>query len=87
MNSLLFEDFGTIVANLASSGLVLFIMARLLFDMQIPPIGNIVLFLVSAFLGFLLLFLVKAIVAMACFWLTEAFYLLKIGRASCRERV
>jgi ABC-2 type transport system permease protein len=76
MNSLLFEDFGTIVANLASSGLVLFIMARLLFDMQIPPIGNIVLFLVSAFLGFLLLFLVKAIVAMACFWLTEAFYLL-----------
>ncbi len=76
MNSLLFEDFGTIVANLASSGLVLFTMARLLFHMQIPPAGNIVLFLVSAFLGFLLLFLVKAIVAMACFWLTEAFYLL-----------
>lgn len=76
MNSLLFEDLGTIIANLASSGFVLFIMARLLFDMRIPPMENIVLFLLSAFFGFLLLFLVKSMVAMTCFWFTEAFYLL-----------
>lgn len=76
INVLLFEDLGTIVGNLLSSGLILFCAAKLLFDMQIPPVRNIVLFFVSAFLGFMLLFLVKILVAMICFWIIEASSLL-----------
>ena len=76
INALLFEDLGTIIGNLLSSGVVLFISAKLLFDMQIPPVANIILFLISAFLGFMLLFLVKILVAMVCFWVIEASSLL-----------
>lgn len=76
INVLLFEDLGIIIGNLISSGMVLFVSAKLLFDMQIPPIENIFLFLLSAFLGFMLLFLVEVLVAMICFWVIEASSLL-----------
>lgn len=76
INALLFEDLGAIIGHLLSSGMLLFVTSKLLFNMQIPSIGNIILFFVSAFLGFLLLFLVKTLVAMACFWIVEASSLL-----------
>lgn len=76
IKALLFEDLGTITGNLLSSGLVLFVTAKIVFDMRIPATVNILLFLVSALLGFLLLFLIKTLVAMACFWLIEASSLL-----------
>ena len=76
INALLFEDLGAIIGNLLSTGTVLFISAKVLFNMQIPPVGNMILFLVSAFLGFMLLFLVKILVAMICFWIIEASSLL-----------
>ncbi len=72
INALLFEDLGTIIGNLLSSGVVLFITAKVLFNMVVPPIINIMLFLISAILGFLLLFLIKILVAMICFWIMEA---------------
>lgn len=76
INALLFEDLGIIIGNLLSSGIVLFVSAKVLFNMQIPPVENILLFLLSAFLGFMLLFLVQILVAMACFWVIEASSLL-----------
>ncbi len=76
INALLFEDLGTIIGHLLSSGMVLFITSKWIFDMRIPPTENVILFLVSAFLGFLVLFLVKTLVAMACFWIFEAYSLL-----------
>ena len=76
INALLFEDLGTIIGNLLSSGIVLFISSKLLFDMQLPTVTNFLLFLVSAFFGFILLFLVEILVAMACFWVIEASSLL-----------
>lgn len=76
VNALLFEDLGTVMGHLLSSGMILFITSVLLFNMQIPSVKNFILFLVSALLGFLLLFLVKILVAMACFWIVEASSLL-----------
>ncbi|MBR3807658.1 MAG: ABC-2 family transporter protein [Lachnospiraceae bacterium] len=76
INALMFEDLGAIIGHLLSSGITLFATSKLLFDMRIPPIENMLLFVVSAFLGFLVLFLVKTIVAMACFWIIEASSLL-----------
>ena len=72
INAILFEDLGTIIGNLLSSGLVLVVTAKILFSLYIPTARNILLFLISALLGFLVLFLVKTLVALACFWLVEA---------------
>lgn len=72
IHAMLFEDIGTIAGNLMSSGLVLFLAGKIFFDVAIPPIGNVLLFLVSAALGFMVLFLLNTLVAMMCFWLMEA---------------
>ena len=76
IHAMLFEDLGTIAGNLISSGLVLFVTAKLVFNLYIPSVGNILLFMISALLGFLVLFLVRTLVALACFWLVEASALL-----------
>lgn len=76
INAMLFEDLGTIIGNLLSSGVVLIVTAKLLFDFYIPSVGSILLFFFSALLGFLVLFLVKTLVALSCFWLVEASALL-----------
>ena len=76
INALLFEDIGTIIGNLLSSGSVFIVSAKVLFNMQIPPVENFFLFFLSAFLGFMLLFLVGILVSMACFWVIEASSLL-----------
>lgn len=76
INALLFEDIGAIIGNLLSSGIVFIVSAKVLFNMQIPPVENIFLFLLSAFLGFMLFFLVGILVSMACFWVIEASSLL-----------
>lgn len=72
INALLFQDLGTIVGNLMSSGMVLFVTAKLLFDLTIPSVKNFILFFVSALFGFMVLFLIKTLVAMICFWIVEA---------------
>ena len=76
INAMLFEDLGTIIGNLLSSGVVLFVTAKLVFDLYIPSMGSILMFFLSALLGFLILFLVKTLVALSCFWLVEASALL-----------
>ena len=78
INALLFEDLGTIIGNLLTKGVVLSIAALVLFGVSIPPAGNILLFFLSAFLGFLLLFLMYMLVAMMCFWFIEASMLLTL---------
>lgn len=78
INALLFEDLGTVIGNLLTKGVALFIVAQLVFDATIPPIGNIVMFFLSGFLGFLLLFLMYMLVAMMCFWFVEASMLLTL---------
>lgn len=80
IHAMLFEDLGTIAGNLMSSGLILFLAGKIFFDVAIPPIGNILLFFVSAVLGFMVLFLVKNLISMLCFWLVEAsMFLILIG--------
>ena len=72
INALLFEDLGRIIANLVTSGFALLIVAKVLFDMQIPSVWNLLLFSFAALFGFLLLFMIKMMVSMLSFWLIEA---------------
>ena len=72
INALMFEDLGMIIGNIFSSGAVLYVTAKLVFDLYIPSVMSILLFLFSLLLGFGVLFLVKILVALSCFWLIEA---------------
>lgn len=70
--SLMFEDFGTIIANLLVRGVPVFLISIFVYDMHIPNLLCGVLFMISIGCAFLILYYVKIMVSMISFWVVEA---------------
>lgn len=73
---LFFEDIGYIVVKLISVVLPMIIVSKLFFNLYVPSITAIIMFLFSIFLSIIILFLIRIIVSMICFWAIEAWSLI-----------